>query len=1316
MVCILFSVGASFVQKYSIKHVRLNEKVELDCDPIGQSPVDVVWFWRQGSSLGHQNQQQLQAITSSNGDQQQLISNLTGLNHHSYGGNNMANQSSRQQQPLRHSLGPLETSVDRRLFSGSIRTDISPGQQQQLSQTGASKWHTGSPKQQTLVELDSSMAFELVKRGGSDSQSELVRMNIKQAKRIHSTDFVCQASNRYGSDEKLIRLLVQEPPDPVSEISILQVDSRSVSLAWLAPFNGNSPIASYTLEWRPLSSQHQSSDSTVSKNSQTKWSHLTTQQNSATISSLQPLMSYEVRVRAHNQFGSSDQTTNQPTGLHTLSHILVTTNEEAPNAPPADIRALPTSSSSIQISWLPPTPSTNEPVSLGEDPSKQVTADPYNEPVKPGRHFTIKGYYLGYKVVNSNDSYLFKTVSLVNDANSHPSQDPSSASLLAAPDSLYPSDQKAYSTKTGNQTTSNDSRRLKVVIGDLKRGTKYTIIAQAFNSAGPGPQSDPLEAKTLLSDPPLAPQLRITQSTYSSIELQWSFFHSESNFDTSSESGSSEPAAIKSRLMRPLALTGASSATDSLTKNSEDLPSIDGYRLYYRLNDGTWLERHLTPDTHRLVANGLSQQRNEWSIVDISQVSVSRRNETNNWHSQLEHKASIRFTLDQLNCGSSYQIYLIAYNSIGSGAPSQIVRAKTRGSTPIAPRRLKEFISMNSTYAILNLDAWLDSGCSISNFEVRYVHLPGGRSDLSQISSSSNDRNWLLYSNHISPEQREVELRDLQPESWYSVLIGAESIAGKTEAQYTFITLDKFGNIPAAAMEASAETSDSFPMLFHGSSASIRALLNSLSSLKTFSILFVGCILVIFVTCLLLTIRYRTNGNLSGKDNASVDSQITTTGAMSSSHYTLGCSLMEHSTYDGYPDQKHSIDSSGRSSYQLRAPFKANKCNNQLNKMQNSGKLSLNQDGIETSIEGVCDEVDLTADIGGLAGQNAPFESIRTPVPNCPIHPNQFNGGQEDLYRDLQNKFSTLTREANELDHGRFRTLPHGRPVSTFTPPNGTRPFASVCQDQQQQFSEQQQQIYSKLRLIYNPNNNYNICPSNDQQKQVNQIDNPGIYNNQDAIGLAIFAQQQQTNQKIKRDTLYNTLHGNPNELDDIILSPVNQTTNATTQDQLASFLIDYQPQQQQQHLLNQLMSNESQQLMNAAAAAYGLVGPPSSGSVATGSTVSTSQSQSTEAHQQATPSSSSILSNVTSSVNSSSLSDQPINGLSGNGPSKQAQTAAGIKGFQAHRGANCNTNLDSSNCNGSSHANCTNQSVQQATAGNNEQSDYALPFPPKWV
>lgn len=42
-----------------------------------------------------------------------------------------------------------------------------------------------------------------------------------------------------------MRILVQEAPDSPSDLHVLEISARSVSLSWTLDFDGNSPISGY---------------------------------------------------------------------------------------------------------------------------------------------------------------------------------------------------------------------------------------------------------------------------------------------------------------------------------------------------------------------------------------------------------------------------------------------------------------------------------------------------------------------------------------------------------------------------------------------------------------------------------------------------------------------------------------------------------------------------------------------------------------------------------------------------------------------------------------------------------------------------------------------------------------------------------------------------------------------------------------------------------------------------------------------------------------------------------------------------------------
>lgn len=77
--------------------------------------------------------------------------------------------------------------------------------------------------------------------------SELVLTGLR---RTDGGLYSCAARNAFGQAERQIRLLVQEPPEAPEVVDVAHIGSRSIGLRWLAPFDGNSAIVKYLVEYR----------------------------------------------------------------------------------------------------------------------------------------------------------------------------------------------------------------------------------------------------------------------------------------------------------------------------------------------------------------------------------------------------------------------------------------------------------------------------------------------------------------------------------------------------------------------------------------------------------------------------------------------------------------------------------------------------------------------------------------------------------------------------------------------------------------------------------------------------------------------------------------------------------------------------------------------------------------------------------------------------------------------------------------------------------------------------------------------------------
>ncbi|XP_015789024.1 Down syndrome cell adhesion molecule-like protein Dscam2 [Tetranychus urticae] len=186
--------------------------------------------------------------------------------------------------------------------------------------------------------------------------------------RSDSALFTCTSTNSYGSAEKTFRLIVQEPPETPINLNLNEIKSDSVLLTWSEPYNGNSPIIEYIVQYRSTGSSGWSS-----KVSESRDSSLST---SLTLENLKATTNYEIRVIAKNALGSSEPS----------QQITLVTLEKEPVSPPQDVRITPRGSSVLKVSWSPPKPPEGD-----------------KEP-------RITGYHIAYRKAESDSPYFIKTI------------------------------------------------------------------------------------------------------------------------------------------------------------------------------------------------------------------------------------------------------------------------------------------------------------------------------------------------------------------------------------------------------------------------------------------------------------------------------------------------------------------------------------------------------------------------------------------------------------------------------------------------------------------------------------------------------------------------------------------------------------------------------------------------------------------------------------------------------------------------------------------------------------------------------------------
>ncbi|XP_048262407.1 Down syndrome cell adhesion molecule-like protein Dscam2 isoform X4 [Bombus terrestris] len=143
--------------------------------------------------------------------------------------------------------------------------------------------------------------------------------------------------------------------------------------------------------------------------------------------------------------------------------------------------------------------------------------------------------------------------------------------------------------------------------------------------------------------------------------------------------------------------------------------------------------------------------------------------------------------LKGLLCGNTYQLYLTSHNKIGSSPSSPVLSVRTQGQAPGIPPAAA-FLSPNSTTLVLRLHVWPDNGCPILFFVIQYRPI--------------NEFHWTLVSNSVKMQRRFV-VTNLQPSTVYQLKVETHNVAGNNQAEFTFVTLTKEGELSKRGIASS---------------------------------------------------------------------------------------------------------------------------------------------------------------------------------------------------------------------------------------------------------------------------------------------------------------------------------------------------------------------------------------------------------------------------------------------------------------------------------------------------------------------------------
>uniref|UniRef100_A0A6J0TGL1 Contactin-6 isoform X1 n=1 Tax=Pogona vitticeps TaxID=103695 RepID=A0A6J0TGL1_9SAUR len=382
--------------------------------------------------------------------------------------------------------------------------------------------------------IDFSRRMTHFERVGGESVGDLMIRNIQIN---HSGKYTCIVQTAMDTLSETAEIIVRGTPGPPKDVSIEHVSSTTAVLNWRPGIENNSPIQIYTIQTRTPFSVGWQAVSTVPEviNGRT---------HTATVVDLNPWVEYEFRVVAGNSVGI---------GEPSAPSELLRTKASIPTVAPANVSGGGGSRSELVITWE----SVPEELQNGEGfgyiimfrplgstswtkaVAASVEASKYiyrNESITPLFPFEVK-----VGVFNQEGVGTLSPIYIVYSGEDEPQLAPTGTSVqsLSASELEVSWSPVAWNRHTGRvlgyevlcwTDDSKDSTTGKVrVFGNitaknitnLRANTMYFVTVRAYNTAGTGPSSVPVNATTKKSPPSQRPTNIAWKLTNSKICLNW---------------------------------------------------------------------------------------------------------------------------------------------------------------------------------------------------------------------------------------------------------------------------------------------------------------------------------------------------------------------------------------------------------------------------------------------------------------------------------------------------------------------------------------------------------------------------------------------------------------------------------------------------------------------------------------------------------------------------------------------------------------------------------------------------------------------------
>uniref|UniRef100_A0A672V599 Cell adhesion molecule DSCAML1 n=1 Tax=Strigops habroptila TaxID=2489341 RepID=A0A672V599_STRHB len=487
---------------------------------------------------------------------------------------------------------------------------------------------------------------------GSNGQYSIVEMKATGDSEVYTLDnlkkfaqygVVVQAFNRAGtgpsSSEINATTLEDVPSQPPENVRAISITSDVAVISWSEPPRStlNGVLKGYRVIFWSLYMDGEWGE----------MQNITTTRERVELRGMEKFTNYSVQVLAYTQAGDGVRS----------SVLYIQTKEDIPG-PPAGIKAVPSSASSVVVSWLPPAKPNGiirKYTIFCSSPGSGIYPAPSEYETSPDQLFYRiahlnrgQQYMLWVAAVTSAGRGNISEKVTIEPAGKAPAKIISFGGTVTTPwmkDVRLPCNSVGEPVPAIKWTKDSEDSAIPVTVdGHRLIQANGTLVLRSVKAEDSGYYTctatntwgfDTIIINLLVQVPPDQPRLTVSKTSASSITLAW----------IPGDNGGS---------------------------------SIRGFVLQYSVDNSE-----------------------EWKDVFISSSERS-------------------FKLESLKCGTWYKVKLAAKNSVGAGRISEIIEAKTHGREPSFSKDQHLFTHINSTHARLNLQGWSSGGCPITAIVLEY--------------------------------------------------------------------------------------------------------------------------------------------------------------------------------------------------------------------------------------------------------------------------------------------------------------------------------------------------------------------------------------------------------------------------------------------------------------------------------------------------------------------------------------------------------------------------------------------------------------------